>query len=111
MKFVGAPGVKRGEGQNDKIHYLLNRGAKEQATYHRVFRHKTQLAAYRVINSRCRASNKEVQKDTQNIGADASMESLPPQQTAGNHERNVPSKQDASLKKVQSPGNPAAHGD
>src|SRR6267378_8607047 len=108
MKFVRAPGVKREERQNDKVHYLLHCGAKEQTTHQRVLLHKNQPAACRVINSRCRASDKEVQEDTQNIGAYASLESLPPQQARGNHERDVPSKQDASLHKVQSPGNPAA---
>src|SRR5882672_3925249 len=97
MKFVRASGVKRGEGQNEKIHYLLHRGAKEQTAHQRVLRQKSQPTACRVVNSRCRASDKEVQEDTQNIGAYASMESLPPQQAPGNHERDVPSKQDASL--------------
>src|SRR6266852_8207382 len=97
MKFVRASCVKRGERQNDKIHYLFHRGAKEQPANQWVLRHKTQPAACRVVNSRCQASDKEVQEDTQNIGADASLESLPPQQAPGNHERDVPSKQDASL--------------
>src|SRR4030081_3804985 len=111
MKFVRTTGVKCGEGQNDKIHYLFNGCAKEQATHQWVLRQETQPAAGRVVNSRCRASDKEVQEDAKNIGADASMEGLPPEQAAGNCERNVPSKQDASLCKVQSPGNQAAHCD
>src|SRR5438445_10205128 len=97
MKFVRASCVKRGERQNDKIHYLFHRGAKEQPTNQWVLRHKTQPAARRVINGCCGASDKEVQEDTQNISADASLESLPPQQAPGNHELNVPSEQDASL--------------
>jgi hypothetical protein len=44
MKFVRAPGVKSGERQNDKIHDLFDRGAKEQAAHQRVLRHKN--AAY-----------------------------------------------------------------
>src|SRR5260370_38752773 len=106
MKFIWAPGVKRGERQNDKIHYLLHRGAEEQAAHKWVLIHKTQPAARSVVNGRCRASDKEVQCDTKNIGADAPMESLPAKQPAGNHARNVPSKQDASLYKVQGPGAP-----
>src|SRR6266436_2548107 len=97
MKFVRAPCVKRGERQNDKIHYLLHRGPKEQTTHQWVLRQKNQTAACRVVNSCCRASDKEVQEDSQNISAYASMEGLPPQQAPGNHERDVPSKQDASL--------------
>jgi len=97
MKFVGAPRVKRGEGQNNKIHYLLHCGAKEQTAHQRVLLHKNQPAACRIVNSRCRASDKEVQEDTQNMGAYAPLESLPPQQAPGNHQRDVPSKQDASL--------------
>src|SRR5467141_4065274 len=88
VEFVRAPGVKRGERQNDKIHDLFHRGAKEQTAHQRVLRHKTQLAACRVVNSRCRASNKEVQCDTKNIGADASLESLPPRQCR--HPRRLP---------------------
>ena len=97
VKFVRAPGVKSGERQNDKIHYLFHRGAKEQAAHQRVLRHKAQLAACRVVNSRRGARNKEMQEDTQNVGADASLESLAAQQACGNHEWNLPSKQDASL--------------
>src|ERR1700720_1798104 len=111
MKFVRAAGVKRGKRQNDKIHDLLDRGTKKQAAYQRVLRHERQLAAHRVVNGRCRASDKEVQEDTKNIGTGASLESLAPEEASGNHERDVPAKQDASLEKVQSSGDPAADGD
>src|SRR5579859_5182173 len=97
MKFVRAPGVKRGERQNDKIHYLFHRSAKEQAAHQRVLQHETQPAACRVVNSRCRASDKEVQQDTKDIRAGASLESVPPQQAGGNGERNLPAKEDAGL--------------
>ena len=33
MKVVRASCVKRGEGQNDKIHYFFNCGAKEQTAH------------------------------------------------------------------------------
>jgi hypothetical protein len=49
MKFVRTPGVERGERQDDKIHYLFNGGAKEQATHQWVFRQETQPAAGRVV--------------------------------------------------------------
>src|SRR5580704_10122106 len=97
MKCVRAPRVKRGERQNDQSHYLFHCGAKEQAAHQWVFLQKTQPAARRVVNSRRRAGDKEVQYDTKNIGANAPMESLPAQQARGNRQRNVPSKQEARL--------------
>src|SRR5260370_41669310 len=97
MKFIWAPGVKRGERQNDKIHYLLHRGAEEQAAHKWVLIHKTQPAARSVVNGRCRASDKEVQCDTKNIGPAPPRESLPPNHPPGIPERNFPSKQDPSL--------------
>ena len=76
-----------------------------------MLRHKTQPAAGRVINSRCLESDKEVEEDTQNIRAWASVESLPSQQAGRNHERNLPSKQHAGLPEIQSTGDFVAHGD
>src|SRR6266851_3576912 len=111
MKLIRAHCVKCGERQNDKSHDQFNRDATEQAAHQWVLLQETQPAARRVVNSRCRESDEEVQEDTQNIGADASPESLSPKQAAGNRERNFPSKQDESLCKVQSPGNQAAHCD
>src|ERR1700722_2647837 len=97
MKFIRASRVKRGERQDDQSHYLFHRGAKEQAAHQWVLNQETELAACRVVDNRGGAGDKEVQQDTQNIGAHASLESLPPQQARSNRERNVPSKQHARL--------------
>src|SRR5258708_16642667 len=97
MKFVRALGVQRGERQNDETHYVFHCGTKKQTANQWVLLQKNQLAACPVVNRRCRASDKKVQYDPKNIGADASLESLPPQQAPGHHERNVPSKQHARL--------------
>jgi hypothetical protein len=51
MKFVRAPGVKRGERQDDQIHYLLHRAAKEQTAHQRVFPQKAQPDACTVVHS------------------------------------------------------------
>ena len=37
VKFERASGMKRGQRQNNKSHYLINRGAIEQAAHQRVF--------------------------------------------------------------------------
>jgi hypothetical protein len=92
MQSVRTLGVKRGEWQNDKIHYLLDGGTEEQPAHNWVISQESQTAACRVVNRRCRAGDKEVQDDTQNVSANASVEGAPPQQSGGNHERNVPSK-------------------
>ena len=84
--------MKRGERQNDEIHYLLDRGAKEQTAHQRVLGHKTQLATRPIVNRRRGARDKEMQEDTQNVGAGASTDSLPPQQAGGDHKWNLPSK-------------------
>src|SRR5579864_3832285 len=111
MEPVRATGVKGREGQNDEGHYLIHGGAEEQTTNQRVLGHKTQLAAGREINCRRGARDKEVQADAQYVGANASTDSLPAEQTGGDHEWNPPSKKDASLKQIQGSGNPSAHGD
>src|ERR1700723_2737495 len=111
MKFVRALSVKRGERQNDVTHSQLTRHAVEQATPQRMLDQENQPAACPVVNSRRRRSDKEVQADTENIGAGASLQSPRPQQTCGNHERNLRSKQDASLCEIKTPGNQAASGD
>src|ERR1700730_6185956 len=97
MQSVRTPGVKRGEWQNDKIHDLLHCGTEEQAADYWMLSQESQTAAGHVVNRGCSAGDKERQHDTQNVGARASVESAPPQQACGNRERNVPSKQDASL--------------
>ena len=52
MKLIRAPGVKRGERQNDITHYQFTRDAIEQAAHQRVLRQKNQCATGRVVNSR-----------------------------------------------------------
>jgi len=103
--------VKRGERQNDVTHYQFHRHAVEQPTHQRMLRQENQPAACPVVNSRRRGSDKEVQADTKNIGAGPSLQSLPPQQASGDHERNLRSKQDASLAKVQNAGDQATAAD
>src|SRR5882672_6083051 len=73
-KCVRAPRMKCGERQNDKIHYLLNRTAKEQAAHYWVLLQKNQLAACRIVHSRRRARDKEVQENAKNKGTGASIE-------------------------------------
>jgi hypothetical protein len=52
-----------------------------------------------------------VQEDTENIGADTSMQSLPAQQAPRNHKWNSPSKENAGLCEVQHACDPAADSD
>src|ERR1700683_5408689 len=111
MKFVRARSVKRGEWQNDVTHYQFHRHAVEQPTHQRMLRQENQPAACPGVNSPRRRSDKKVQGDTKNIGAGPSLQSLPPQQASGDHERNLRSKQDASLREIQTPGNQAARRD
>jgi hypothetical protein len=51
VQLVRPSCVKRGERQDDQIHYLFNRGAEEQATHQHVLLHETQSAAGRVVIS------------------------------------------------------------
>ena len=64
MKLVRAPCMKRGERQDDEIHYLLHRGTKKQTAHQWVLGHETELAARRLVNGRRRARDKEVQENT-----------------------------------------------
>ena len=104
--------MKRGQRQNNKSHYLINRGAIEQAAHQRVFYQEPQLAAGRVVNRRDREGDKEVQENSENVRSGATiMQSSLPQQPRGNYERNLFSKQDDGLSNVQSPGNQTANCD
>ena len=92
--------MKRGERQNDKIHDFLNSRTVGQAANQRIPLQKRQPAAGRVVESRKRESDEEVQEDAQNVGRCASLESLTSQQARGDRQGNVPSKQDAGLGQV-----------
>ena len=48
MQSVRTHGVKRGQWQNDKIHYLLDGGTEEQAAHHWVLSQEGQTATSRV---------------------------------------------------------------
>src|SRR5579872_1552682 len=111
MEFVRAPGMKGGERQDNKIHNLLHGTTKEQSADQRMFLQKSEPTACTVVNRGRRASDKEVESDTENVGADSSVKSTSSKQTAGNHERNVPSEEDAGLSQVYSPGDQAASED
>jgi len=79
MKFVRSPGVKRGKRQHHITHYQFNRHAVEQPADQRMLRQENQPTARPVVNSRRRASNKEVKADTKNVRASPSLQSLLPQ--------------------------------
>jgi hypothetical protein len=76
-----------------------------------MFPQKSQPETSSVVNRRRRQRNKKVQRHPQRIGACPASECLLPQQAARKCQRNVLSKQDASLRQIQRPGNPAAHAD
>jgi hypothetical protein len=71
---------------------------------------KRQPAAGRVVESRERSGDEKVQKNTQDVRAHASVKGLASNKTSSNRAWNFPSEQDASLRKVQGPGNQATHG-
>ena len=112
MQFVRPSCMKRGERKNDEIHELLNRRAKEQAANQRVLLQKEQPPTRRVVSCRRRKSNQEVQANAKKINSRVPVFSyLPAQQTPGNRQRNIPSKENAGLQKVYCSGNQSAHRD
>jgi uncharacterized membrane protein len=79
VQGIGATGVKRGERQNNQVHDLLDRSAKEKAAYQRVLFQKSQPAAGYVISGSSRESNEVVQQHSQDVDADSALESPFPQ--------------------------------
>src|SRR5438105_7664633 len=73
VKFERASGMKRGQRQNNKSHYLIYRGAIEQSAHQRVFYQEPQLAAGRVVNRRDREGDKEVQENSENVRTGATI--------------------------------------
>jgi len=77
--------MKRGERKNNEIHEFLNRSAKEQAANQRVLLQKEQPPARRIVGSRRRESNQEVQANAKNINSRVPVaNNLSTQQTCGN---------------------------
>jgi len=111
VEFVWAAGMKGGERQDNEIHDFLHRTAKKQSANQRMILQEREPAACTVVNGGRRACDKEVQSDAENVGADASVKGAPSEQAAGNHERNVPSEEDAGLRQVYGPGDQAASED
>ncbi len=101
MKRKRAPRVEPGERQDDQVHHQHYAGAEAQAAHQRVLRQEREPAACRVIHRRGCQSDKEVQEDTQNISACASLNSLPPQQASGDVEWDVPSLLYANLSSLR----------
>lgn len=97
VKLIRTFGVQRREGQNDQSHNFFYGRAVDEATHQRVFREEDEPTAGSVVESGKGEGDEEVQQDTQHIGAGASVDGFRPQQTSGNHPRDIPPKQDAGL--------------
>ena len=100
--------MKRRERQDDEVHDIFHRTAEEQAADDPMFLHERQLAAERVVSCRCRASNEEVEDDSQSVRASTAVDRLSTQQSGGNPARNSPTKQNAGLQQIQRAGGDAA---
>jgi len=100
VKFIGASGVEGGEWQHDEIHDLFHRGAEEKTADQRVFAQENEPAAGGVIGCRSGAGDEEVEKDSENISARASMNGFRSEQSRGDHERDVASEKDTGLSEI-----------